>query len=107
MNNLTISPVAQYRDEHVGPSLQQCYKDKASTSVKVVTPRTIREEHDRFRCLNHRDELNRSTLELDSKHDRSLYFNHRNELDSAVQIGLGTCTIAYMNAIYREHACYI
>ena len=60
----------------------QACKDKASTSVMVVTltitlsqhgfPRStihdLREEHDRFQCgLNHRDELDRSTLDLDSR----------------------------------------
>ena len=77
----------------------QAYKDKASTLVKVVTLRVIR-EYNRFRCLNHRDELDRSTLYLDiDKNDRSLCFSHRDNLDSAVQISLGTCTIACMNAI--------
>ena len=45
----------------------QACKDKAYTSVKIVTLRTIREEYERFRCLNHRDELDRLTLDLNSR----------------------------------------
>ena len=62
------------------------------------------EEHDSFRCLNHRYELDRSNLDLNS--DASI----TGKLDRTVQIGHGTRTrIARMNvnAIYSEHVCYI
>ena len=60
------------------------------------------EERDRFRRLNHRYEVDRSTLDLNS--DASV----TGKLDRTVQIGHGTRTrIARMNAIYSEHVCYI
>ena len=86
MNNLTTSPVAQ---EY---ALARLYIGKGHYTENHS------EEHDRFRCLNHRYELDRSTLDLNS--DASI----TGKLDRAVQIGLGTCTrIAY----YFTHECYI
>ena len=102
MNNLTTSPVAQYFD--MSMQVQVC-KGKASSLVKVDTltiPQSQRRtEHDRFLCLNHRDKLNRSTLDLNLilvENDESQCFNNRDKLNSTVQIscGMRTC-IACMN----------
>ena len=86
----------------------QACKDRVSTSVKVVTPKTIREEHDRFQCLNHRDELNRSTLNFDIvEKTTDLDASVSDELDGAIQTGLDTCTIACTNAIIYYSTSYL
>ena len=98
MNNLTTSPVTQKYYEHA-----EACKDKAFINFgKGRYTENHSEEHDRFRCLNHRYEVDRLTLDLNS--DASI----TGKLDRTVQIGHGkrTC-IARMNAIYSEHVCYI
>ena len=52
-------------------------------------------------CLNHRDELDKSTLDLNSRQkmiDRC--FSHRDEFDSTVQIGM--LYIALASFIYTQ-----
>ena len=106
MNNLTTSPVAQYCMQ---------IKDKASTSVKVVSTiddnnivRTISSmlvlrtiEHDRIRCLSHRDELNRLTLDLDSRRKWHISIT---EMNSTAQYKL---VLARVYIALCMHECYI
>ena len=93
MNNLTTSPVAQTY-EHAGPSRyigKGRYTDYHS------------EEHDRFRCLNHRYGLDRLTLDLNS--DASV----TGKLDSIDRLwhAYTYWCMARMNDIYSKHVCYI
>ena len=68
LKNLTTSPVAQIM-LNIDMSMQvQVCKDKAATSVKSLHVLSLNpgSENNRFRCPSHRDELNRSTLDLNS-----------------------------------------
>ena len=51
-------------------------------------------------CLNHRDELDRSTLDLDSRQKRQIDVSdsHRDEFDSTVQIGMVRSTRRVLHA---------
>ena len=79
----------------VSMQVQPC-KDKAYTSVKVVT------EYDRFQCINHRDELDRLTLDLDSIRRRKGQISMPSITEMSLTVPLGTCTIAcmYANILY-------
>ena len=80
----------------------QACKDKASTSaVKVVTLKTVREEHDRFRCLIHRDELDRLTLDFDSRRKQQISMLQSQRQGQQ-------CSINWSwQAYYCMHECYI
>ena len=83
----------------------QACKDKASTLVKVVTLRTIREA----RTLKNFDasitEMNSTDglfTSIVDKRGRSVCFNHRDELDNAVRVLLHACQM-----LYTSHACVL
>ena len=86
--------------------VQTC-KDEASTSVKVVTLRTI--SLSKFRCLSHRDDLDRVTLDLDSRRKGQIFMlqsqrraRQRQYKSVLARVLLHVCMlyIASMHAIY-------